>query len=139
MTARVLAGVVAAGAPLLMVLSFPAVRTAAHVATTRRRVVIATCVAIAVHLGWLYLDRFAVSRGQRSLAVSVYAVIAFGVLFIALAYPILRTLPGPAERPKPQVAVVRAPQDVPVLLVTMAGVAAVFCRRMTSAISSKAR
>jgi hypothetical protein len=126
MTASILAGVVAASAPLLMVESLPATRSTAHLATARRRLFIATCVAIAVHLGWLYLDRSSVSRGDRSLAVSTYAVIAFAVLFIALAYPILRALPRPAEASVQRISVFRAPQDLPVLLVTSAGAAAVF-------------
>ena len=127
MVASVLASIAGAGGPLLMVESVPGVHGIPRLVTQRRRLWAATLIAILVLLAWLYVDRAAVSSGQRSLAVTLAAVGAFAILFACFAYPVLRAVQT-ARATGPQqishwVPVFRARTDAPVIFLFAAALA----------------
>src|SRR5262245_7957817 len=123
MVASIAASVVVTCGPLFMVESIPAVRSSPDLKRQRRQLWAVTAVALLLVGIWLGVDRVAVGAGSRSLAVSLVSATLFFAILGGFAYPILRrAAQGAAAREELEtrsVAFLRAPLDVPVLLLLL--------------------
>lgn len=121
------ASLIAGCGPLLMVESVSAIRRLPILDAPRRRLRVATAIALSLVGTWLVIDRDAVAAGMRSFPVAGVAATMFAVLFVTLGYPILQraaVTPGLIPPSTPSAALLRSRWDAAVLVALLASLAA---------------